>query len=77
MKIESIIFEFHGMLGVECKRMDAPKITPSMRTALEDLKLEQIAVVYPGTKRYAVGEHIAVIPLDAVAEGMKGLFPEI
>ncbi|HDH06200.1 MAG TPA: DUF4143 domain-containing protein [Nitrospirae bacterium] len=76
-EIDLVMVKNGRMLGVECKRMDAPRITPSMRTALEDLKLEQIAVVYPGTKRYAVGEHIAVVPLDAVAEGMKGLFPEI
>lgn len=38
--------------------MDAPRMTPSMRTALEDLKLEQIAVVYPGTKRYSLGARV-------------------
>jgi len=39
--------------GVECKRVDAPRrgMTASMRTALDDLKLEQIAVVYPGKNR--------------------------
>jgi len=47
-----------------------------MRTALEDLKLEQIAVVYPGTKRYSLGERVAAVPLEAVAEGLKGLFPK-
>ena len=64
------------LLGVECKRMDAPRMTPSMGTALQDLKLEQIAVVYPGTKRYSLGERVAAVPLEAVAEGMKGLFPK-
>jgi hypothetical protein len=63
------------MLGVECKRMDAPRITPSIRIAREDLNLEQIAVVYPGRKRYALGDGVAAVPLNAVAEGMKGLFP--
>ena len=45
-----------------------------MRTALEDLKLERLAVVYPGTKRYALGNGVTAVPLDAVADGMKGLF---
>jgi len=46
-----------------------------MRIAREELNLEQIAVVYPGKKRYAMGDGIAAVPLSAVAEGMKGLFP--
>ena len=46
------------MFGVECKRMDAPRITPSMRSALKDLKLERIAVVYPGETRYLLGDNI-------------------
>ena len=56
--------------------MDAPRMTPSMRTALEDLKLEQIAVVYPGTKRYSLGERVVAVPLAAMTAGMKGLFPK-
>ena len=38
-------------IGVECKRMDARPLTPSMRIALADLKLDELRVVYyPGTK---------------------------
>jgi hypothetical protein len=36
------------MLGVECKMVDPPPLTPSMHVAIEDLNLEQIAFVYPG-----------------------------
>ena len=75
-EIDLVLVKNGRLLGVECKRMDAPRMTPSMRTALEDLKLEQIAVVYPGTKRYSLGERAAAVPLEAIAEGMKGLFPK-
>ena len=64
------------MFGVECKRVDAPRITPSMRTALKDLKLERIAVVYPGSKRYVLDDGIEAVPLDMVAAGMNGIFPK-
>ncbi len=73
-EIDLLLVKNGRMLGVECKRVDAPRITPSMRTAREDLHLEQIAVVYPGTKRYSLGDAVTAVPLDAVAEGMKGLF---
>ncbi len=75
-EIDLVLVKDGRLLGVECKHMDAPRMTPSMGTALEDLKLEQIAVVYPGTKRYSLGERVAAVPLDAVADGMKGLFPK-
>lgn len=38
-------------LGVEVKRADAPVITKSMRSALIDLELDRLVVVYPGTRR--------------------------
>jgi hypothetical protein len=75
-EIDLVLVKDGRLLGVECKRMDAPRLTPSMGTALNDLKLEQIAVVYPGKKRYSLGKRVAAVPLEAVADGMKGLFPK-
>ena len=58
------------------KRMDAPRMTPSMRIALEDLKLEQLVVLYPGRKEYALDERVRVVPLAKVAESsVNELFP--
>ena len=73
-EIDLVLIKSGRMLGVECKRIDAPRMTPSMRTAREDLQLEQIAVVYPGTKRYSLDDGVAAVPLGAVEEGMRGLF---
>jgi uncharacterized protein len=53
--------------GVECKRVDAPRVTASMRTALDDLKLEHIAVVYPGKIRYPLEERVTAVPLQDLA----------
>ena len=48
--------------GVEFKRTDAPALTPSMKVALEDLKLDRLTVVYPGDRRYALAERVSVMP---------------
>ena len=61
------------LYGVECKRVDAPRLTPSIRIALADLDLERVAVVYPGTKRYTVADRVEAVPLAALAE-RGGLF---
>jgi hypothetical protein len=74
-EIDLVLLKQGRMYGVECKRVDAPSLTPSMRIALADLKLEQIAVVYPGPRRYSLHGRVNAVPLEALADGMKGLFP--
>jgi hypothetical protein len=56
------------LFGVECKRIDAPRMTPSIRIALEDLGLQRVAVVYPGTKRYRIAERVEAVPLTTLTE---------
>jgi hypothetical protein len=34
-----------------------------MRIAMEDLKLKELLVVYPGTREYPLAENIRVVPL--------------
>ena len=61
------------LLGVECKRTDAPRLTPSIRIALEDLGLDRVAIVYPGARRYSLSEAVAAVPLATLAKP-GGLF---
>ncbi len=65
-EIDLILKKKGRLLGVECKRTDTPRATPSMRTALTDLALDAIAVVYPGSKRFRLGEQIEAVPLSAL-----------
>ena len=75
-ELDLLLFKNGRRLGVEMKRMDAPRITPSMRIALEDLKLEQLVVLYPGPKEYALAERVRVVPFAKVAESSADeLFP--
>ncbi len=60
-------------IGIEIKRSDAPKVTPSMQSALKDLKLHRLFVVYPGNTRYALSDRIDVLPLDALVETLSKL----
>jgi hypothetical protein len=49
-------------LGVEVKYADAPRITPSMRHAIDDCRLDMLYVLYPGTVEYSLAENIRVLP---------------
>lgn len=70
-----LVFNKGGrMYGVEIKRQDAPRMTPSIKHALEDLKLERLVVIYPGKRRYSIHERVVVVPFDEILGGMKRLF---
>lgn len=66
-EIDLILRRSDRLLGVECKRIDAPKLTPSIRIAMEDLELERVAVLYPGEKRYQMAEGVEAVPLRELA----------
>ncbi|HAO21693.1 MAG TPA: hypothetical protein DCQ37_15235 [Desulfobacteraceae bacterium] len=63
------IFFLHGgkRYGVEIKFNEAPKITKSMRTALHDLNLNHLWIVYPGDQAYPVDEKISVMPIRDIS----------
>ena len=62
-EIDIVLFKNGRRIGVECKRADAPVLTSSMRVALADLRLDELRVVYPGEKRYALAKNVEVVPL--------------
>ena len=66
-EIDLVIFKNGRRIGIECKRADAPTITRSMRIAVDDLKLDELMVVYPGDKRYALAKGVEVAPLAQLA----------
>lgn len=51
-------------VGIEIKRQDAPRKTRSMAIAIDDLRLEKLIVVYPGTRPYEIDPSIRVVPLS-------------
>lgn len=60
-------------IGVEFKYADAPKLTPSLKTVLIDLKLSSIFVIYPGIKSYALTSEIQVISLSSFLDYLSNL----
>jgi hypothetical protein len=79
--------EFHGKVeldlfllkdgrrfGVECKREDAPRLTRSMHTALNDLQLDHLAVIYPGERPYPLAERVTVITLKSLATNAEAIY---
>ncbi len=73
-ELDLLLFKDGRRFGVEIKRADAPRLTPSMRTALDDLRLDRLAVIYPGERRYALAEKVEVVPLMDLSSNGGNLF---
>ena len=54
--------------GFEFKYQDAPKMTKSLHTALADLQLERVWVIYPGSASYALHEQVDCLGLREIAK---------
>ncbi len=50
-----------------------PRITPSIRIALNDLKLKHVFVIYPGIQRFPLASQVESVPLQVLSKG-KSLF---
>ena len=67
-ELDLLMIKGSRRVGLEFKRADAPKLTPSMRIAMEDLKLDALFVLYPGLTRYALADRIEVLPATAIGD---------
>jgi predicted AAA+ superfamily ATPase len=63
-ELDLLLLKHGKKLGFEFKLSDAPKLTPSMRIAIEDLKLDSLTVIYPKGKKYRLSEDIQVVSLE-------------
>jgi len=60
-EVDLVVIRGNRRLGFEVKRTSAPSATPSMRIALEDLRLERIDVVHAGRDTFPLAEGIRAV----------------
>ena len=66
-ELDLLIFAGSKRYGVECKFTEAPRVTKSMHSALSDLDLAHLWVVYPGPHSYPAHEKITMLPISEAA----------
>lgn len=74
-ELDLLLFKNGRRLGIECKRVDAPRLTRSMRIALEDLALDRLLVIYPGTKSYPLSDRVMAAPIQKIAVDYASFSP--
>jgi predicted AAA+ superfamily ATPase len=65
-ELDLFIFKDGKRLGFECKYTDHPKPTKSMYSALSDLKLDHLYVVYPYHETFPLQENITALGLNSL-----------
>lgn len=61
-ELDLLIVRRGQKIGIEVKRTGAPSLTPSMRNALEDLKLDALYVVHAGEHGFSLGPSVEAVP---------------
>ena len=61
-ELDLLLLKQGRRVGVEIKRIDAPRRTRSMIVAANDLRLDALYVVYPGDTTYPINDRITVVP---------------
>jgi predicted AAA+ superfamily ATPase len=75
-ELDLLLLKDGRRFGMEIKRTDAPTLTPSMRIALDDLRLEHLIVLYPGMRRYPLSARVTAVPLaEFAASSLEALLP--
>lgn len=71
-ELDLLVFEGGGRLGFDFKRTSSPRTTRSMHSAIEDLGLDRLYVVYPGEERFPLHERVEALGLQvALQEGVS------
>jgi len=65
-EIDLLIFSASRRIGFEIKHTDSPKITRSLKTAQEDLKIDELYIVYPGKDRFPMDRKILAAGLETM-----------
>jgi len=71
-ELDLLLLKDGHRIGVECKRVDGPRLTPSMRTALEDLELDRIFVIYPGNLTFPITDQVTALPISELGKTEPG-----
>jgi predicted AAA+ superfamily ATPase len=72
-ELDLLIVRGRRRLGFELKRTAAPRMTPSIRTARDDLQLESVDVVYPGEHTFPLAERVRALALPRLYEDLEPL----
>ena len=70
-ELDLIIVSGRWRLGFEVKRSSSPRLTPSMRNALKDLKLRSLDVIHAGEQTFGLAARIRAVAFSRLLKDIK------
>jgi predicted AAA+ superfamily ATPase len=70
-ELDLLIVRGRQRLGFEIKRTSSPRVTPSMRSALDVLGLERLDVVYAGNEVFPLAERVRAVGIEALVDAVR------
>jgi predicted AAA+ superfamily ATPase len=72
-ELDLLVVSGDRRFGFEVKRAEAPRLTPSMRSAQETLGLTRLHVVHAGSSGYRMAPRITALPAARLTEELRPL----
>ncbi len=72
-ELDLLVVRGNTRYGFEIKRTTAPRITPSMRSAMSNLKLTNLEVIHAGEKTFLLSDKIRAISFSRILSDIKPL----
>ena len=70
-ELDLLVVRGRDRLGFEVKLTSSPRVTPSMRSALADLKLQRLYVIHSGEETFPLEKNIQAVALLRLLEDIK------
>ena len=72
-ELDLLVMAGNRRYGFEVKRTEAPRLTASMRSALETLDLQRLDVVHAGRHLYPLAPRVRAVPAARLAAELRPL----
>lgn len=76
-EVDLLIVDGTRRHGFEVKRSESPRLTRSMRSAMDALKLDRLDVVHAGAADYRLADGVRAVPLRQLAQVLQPVGPSI
>jgi predicted AAA+ superfamily ATPase len=72
-ELDLLVVRGQDRLGFEVKLTSSPRVTPSMRSALSDLKLQHLYVIHSGEETFQLERNVQAVALPRLLEDLNPL----
>jgi predicted AAA+ superfamily ATPase len=72
-ELDLLIVRGRQRLGFEIKRTAAPRLTPSMRSAMQDLRLTRLDVIHAGQETFPLAHQVRAVSMTRMLEDLTPL----